>query len=170
MEEVDDLCFDPASIPRTPDRQFAALPTDEEIASRITLDDATFDRAKVAWVLAANAVDGADLGAVEQRADAFLAGPLVVDLHEGRWTTTEMLALEERVLVTCLDGRQAGAGRAEEGAVARALAARPSLSDEQVAMVRRICTSGDRIDTVVGTPGSGKTVALWASCIPLPGA
>jgi hypothetical protein len=27
-------------------------------------------------------------------------------------------------------------------------------------MVRGICTSGDRIDTVVGAPGSGKPVAL----------
>ena len=30
-------------------------------------------------------------------------------------------------------------------------------------MVKRICTSGDRIDTVVGAPGSGKTVALDAA-------
>lgn len=104
LEEADELGFDPVSVPRLPGRQPAALPIDEEIASRITLDDATFDRAKVAWVLAANAVDGAELAEIEQRADAFLAGPLVVDLPEGRWTTTEMLALEEGVLVTALKG------------------------------------------------------------------
>ncbi|MGH9226324.1 MAG: MobF family relaxase [Acidimicrobiales bacterium] len=162
-EEAAQIGFDPGSIRRSARRQLAALPTDEEIASRITVDDATFDRAKAVWVIAANAVDGAGLAEIERRSDEFMANPLVVRLNEDRWTTSEMLAIEERVLGHAVAGRGTGAGEADAEAVAACLAARPSLSDEQVTMVRRICTSGDRIETVVGAPGSGKTIALDAA-------
>ncbi len=43
------LCVDDsASVPRSPGRLFAALPTYEALASRITLDEATFDAAEAA--------------------------------------------------------------------------------------------------------------------------
>ena len=52
-QEAEQLGFDPASVPRSPGRLFAALPTDEALASRITLDEATFDAAKAVWAVAA---------------------------------------------------------------------------------------------------------------------
>ena len=162
-QEADQLGFDVASVPRSTGRLFAALPTDEALASRITLDDATFDAAKAVWAVAAAAPDGAELVEIEERARAFLASPLVIEVSDGRWTTTEMLALEERVAAVALGGRASGFGVADGESVDEALSARPSLSDEQVAMVRRIATSGDQIDVAVGAPGSGKTFALDAA-------
>ena len=159
-QEAEQLGFDAASVPRSPGRLLAALPSDEALASRVTQDDATFDAAKPMWAVAASMPDGAELAEIEERAQAFLASPLVVELADGRWTTTEMLALEQRVVGIALGGRAGGYGAADHGSVHDALSARPSLSDEQVAMVRRIATSGDQIDVVVGAPGSGKTFAL----------
>jgi conjugative relaxase-like TrwC/TraI family protein len=162
-QEAEQLGFEATSVPRSPRRLFAALPNDEALASRITLDDATFDAAKAVWAVAALATDGAELAEIEERAQAFLASPLVVEVAARRWTTTEMLALEERVVAFALGGRAGGYGAADRSSVDDALRARPSLSDEQVAMVRRIATSGDQIDVVVGAPGSGKTFALDAA-------
>ena len=162
-QEADQLGFDATSIPRAPGRTLAALPTDEALASRITLDDATFDAAKAVWAVAASMPDGGELVEIEERARAVLASPLVVEVAHGRWTTTEMLALEERVIAVALGGRAGGYGAADHSHVDDALGARPSLSDEQVAMVRRIATSGDHVDVVVGAPGSGKTFALDAA-------
>ena len=162
-QEADQLGFDVASVPRSPGRLFAALPTDEALASRITLDDATFDAAKAVWAVAAAAPDGAELVEIEERTQTFLASPLVIEMADGRWTTTEMLALEERVVAIALGGQAGGYGAADRSSVEDALRARPSMSDEQVAMVRRITTSGDQIGVVVGAPGSGKTFALDAA-------
>ena len=159
-QEAEQLGFDSASVPRSPGRLFAALPSFEALANLITLDEATFDAAKAVWAVAAWMPDGAVLAEIEQRAQTFLASPLVVEVADGRWTTIEMLALEERVVAIALGGRAGGFGVAEDECVDEALRARPSLSDEQVAMVRRIATSGDQIDVVVGAPGSGKTFAL----------
>ena len=162
-QEAEHLGFDPAVVPRSPGRLFADLPTDETLASRITLDEATFDAAKAVWAVAAAAADGAEVAEIEQRAMTFLAGFFVVEVADGRWTTTKMLALEERVVAIALGGRAGGFGAADDESVDEALRARPSLSDEQVVMVRRIATSGDEIDVVVGAPGSGKTFALDAA-------
>ncbi len=74
-QEADQLGFDVASVPRSTGRLFAALPTDEALASRITLDDATFDAAKAVWAVAAAAPDGAELAEIEERARAFVASP-----------------------------------------------------------------------------------------------
>ena len=162
-QEAEQLGFAVTSVPRVPGRSFTALPTDEALASRITLDDATFDAAKAVWAVAASMLDGGEMVEIEERAKSFLASPLVAEVAHGRWTTTEMLALEERVVAIALDGRAGGYGAADHSSVDDALRDRPSLSDEQVAMVRRIATSGDQIDVVVGAPGSGKTFALDAA-------
>ena len=44
-----------------------------------------------------------------------------------------------------------------------ALDARPTITDEQAAMVRRVCSSGAGVDLVEGVAGSGKTFALAAA-------
>ena len=162
-QEADQLGFDPASVPRSPRRAFAVLSTDTALARLVTLNAATFDAAKAVWAVAASMPDGGELAEIQERAQTFMASPLVVEVADGRWTTTEMLALEERVVAIALGGRANGFGVADDESVDEALGARPSLSDEQVAMVRRIATSGDQIDVVVGAPGSGKTFALDAA-------
>ena len=80
-----------------------------------------------------------------------------------RYTTVELLAAETAVLARADSGRNARVGVATPAAVNAALARRPSLSDEQAAMIRAIATSGAGVDVVVGRAGSGKTYALDAA-------
>lgn len=105
---------------------------------------------------------------------------------ECRFTTQEMLATERRVIVGCsrrnVQARQLAKGPREvtttaadgsqwvtrrpehvpEEIVDGALRTRPSLSDEQRAMVRRLTTSPDAVMMVRGHAGTGKTSALDA--------
>jgi conjugative relaxase-like TrwC/TraI family protein len=110
--------------------------------------------------------------------------PAVPD--ECRFTTEEMLATERRVIVGCsrrnVQARQMATGPREvittaadgsewvtrrpehvpEEIVEGALRARPSLSDEQRAMVRQLTRSHDAVMMVRGHAGTGKTSALDA--------
>jgi ATP-dependent exoDNAse (exonuclease V) alpha subunit len=70
----------------------------------------------------------------------------------------------ERYLLSLAESRRhAGAGFAHLDTVTDALARRASLSDEQAAMVWRICGSGAGVDVVIGVAGAGKTFALAAA-------
>jgi TrwC relaxase/AAA domain len=96
-----------------------------------------------------------------ERPDGQMTGP---GPREWRWSTTDMLAVERRLLA---DARSAGAG-CRSGAiptavVERAQDSRRDLVGEQAAMVRRLTTSGDAVDVVVGRADSGKTYALAAA-------
>lgn len=101
--------------------------------------------------------------------------PLVRD--ELRYSTPELLTIEQRIVETALDGANLGVGVAHPEAVAAALARRPFLSGEQHAMVRRLTSDGGQIVAVIGKAGTGKTTALagahesWrASGVPVVGA
>src|ERR671911_1202401 len=82
---------------------------------------------------------------------------------EGRWSTTEMLDVEGRLLTTDITpaGRAPGPERAE--VVEAVLELRHDLAGEQAAVVRRVPPSGNAFDLVVGRAGSGKTYALAAA-------
>lgn len=80
-----------------------------------------------------------------------------------RFTTPEMVATEQRLLARAAERRSERTGITRHDALERALQARGALSDEQVAMVRNICTSGAGVDVVEGVAGSGKTAALAAA-------
>ena len=129
-----------------------------------------------------------DARTLETRADDFLASNRVVPLirepadaessvrfrrRDGRlmpalreeivYSTPELLPLEQRVVEHAVDSKEAGAGVASPAAVRAAEAARPTLSDEQRTMVRRLCRDGDGVAVVVGKAGAGKTFALDAA-------
>ena len=96
-----------------------------------------------------------------------------IRLHDGtvvpartdeiRWTTPEMLELEMGLVDTALCRKATSCGIAASDAIEKAIAARPSMSDEQTRMVRAICSSGDGIEIVEGAAGAGKTFALAAA-------
>ena len=93
-------------------------------------------------------------------------GQLVVAasiLHEPRWSTPELLALEQRILDDADHARGANVAVADVESVDQALARRPHLADEQQTMVRRLCQDGDGVAVVVGKAGAGKTSALDAA-------
>jgi hypothetical protein len=85
---------------------------------------------------------------------------LLPEPDERRFTTRDLLAIEQHLVEGALARRACGAGRATTAAIETALAARPSLSAEQVAMCRRVLSSGDGVEVVRGHAGTGKTHGL----------
>ncbi|MGQ0618290.1 MAG: AAA family ATPase [Acidimicrobiia bacterium] len=120
-------------------------------------DLALADRRVVAIIERAPAVMGSEQ---PLRADGTAASPV---LGDRRWSTVEMLAVEERLLEYASISRGVGAGRVAGDVIDAVLDDRADLSPEQTAMVRTITTSGDGIDIVVGRAGTGKTYALAAA-------
>ena len=154
--------------------------------SGLTRDASTFTRRNVIQALCELAPPGArvDARALEAAADRFLASPRAVALlphsdpeafrrRDGRllpfhseelvYSTPELLALEQRLIGHVADSSGVGAGVAGDRAVREAVAARPTLSSEQRAMVERLCLDGDGVSVVVGKAGTGKTFALGAA-------
>jgi conjugative relaxase-like TrwC/TraI family protein len=149
----------------------------------ITEHRSTFDRRDVIRHLCDYLAAGATTDEVLQLADGYLDSHHVVALAEPgidriqradgrrapvpvdarRWTTPDLLWVEKHLIAMAAHRRGAGAGLAHPEHVDAAIAARPSLGDEQETMVRRICSSGDGVEVVPGVAGSGKTHALAAA-------
>ena len=97
--------------------------------------------------------------------------------EERRYSTSALLLQERRLLDRARGGVGSGRGIASAEAVGAAVAGRPTLSEEQAAMVSRLTHDGDAFAVVVGKAGAGKTFALatareaWeASGVPVVGA
>jgi ATP-dependent exoDNAse (exonuclease V) alpha subunit len=86
-----------------------------------------------------------------------------IPVESRRYTTPDMVRTERNLIQMAQHRRGAGAGLAAPLHIDAAITARPTLSDEQEVMVRRICTSGDGVEVVPGVAGSGKTYALAAA-------
>ncbi|MEJ5256329.1 MAG: AAA family ATPase, partial [Acidimicrobiales bacterium] len=143
----------------------AALFDDLASAEGVTKHASTFERRDVIRAIAERLPDGGDVTAIEDLTDSFLTDPRLVALdtrREPRWTTSELLATEARLVDRAHALRGAGAGVAIPMAVDLALAQGPSISDEQAAMVRHLTTSGAGIDPVIGAADTGKTYTLDA--------
>jgi len=156
----------------------------------LTAHASTFDQRDVLRGLAERAPEGATVAELETAAEVVLGAPGVVRLDAGtggqrvrradgklvpvasglRYTTADLLAVETALLDEANSRVEAGVGIARPAEVTKALAARPSLSDEQRLMVTRLVTSGAGVDVVVGAAGTGKTFGLdaaraaWQAC------
>lgn len=160
---VEDLGFDLSTLMLVP-RPVVLDVADETVASFLTESDATFKRPDVYVAVARLAGEGADLAQIDEKVQGFLDGPHAVALRDGElWTTPEILALEQRSVAIAANGFAAGAGVADPAVIEGAIATRLSLGEEQAAMVRAICGSGNRYDTVIGRAGAGKTFTLDAA-------
>jgi hypothetical protein len=130
----------------------------------LTEHASTFTRPDVLVALGAG-LAGATRVELEGLADRFLAEravSVVADraLEERRWSTPDLLAVEQR-LVTSATGRTGEqAARVSHQAVRDALAAHPTAGVDQQAMVRDVCQGGQGVAVVVGKAGTGKTFAL----------
>lgn len=80
-----------------------------------------------------------------------------------RYSTPEMIQVEQRLLASAARRERTHAGVASGRAVSAALEQRPTITHEQATMVQTICSSGDGVDVVVGVAGAGKTFALAAA-------
>jgi conjugative relaxase-like TrwC/TraI family protein len=108
---------------------------------------------------------GAGRAELEDLADRFLAEQAVAvvadrALEERRWSTPELLQVEQR-LVTSTTGRAGEQTAVVHHEVVRAaLAGHPTAGEDQAAMVRDVCQGGAGVALVVGRAGTGKTFAL----------
>ena len=141
-------------------------------SSGLTKDRSTFNRADVvrAWCeridtrsahVTVDLIDDLVVEATRDRRSVLLND---TDVYHGpadqrRWSTIELVALEQRILHQALLGRHGDVATVPDQAVQHAL--RDSgLSPEQAGMVTAITTHGHRVDVVVGIAGAGKTHAL----------
>jgi hypothetical protein len=154
----------------------------------LTRERASFTWREVIQAWCDRLPQGAEVRMAEALADAFLDSehtlPLASDMRglthsdvirradgrviaatseERRHSTPELLAIEKQLIESTLSRRDEGAGVVGEPSVAAALERRPTLSDEQAAMVRRLTQAGDGVQLVTGKAGTGKTFALDAA-------
>jgi AAA domain len=81
-------------------------------------------------------------------------------VEERRWSTPDLLAVEQRLVVGATGRTEEHAAVASHQAVRDALAAHPTAGSDQQAMVRDLCQGGAGVALVVGRAGTGKTFAL----------
>jgi conjugative relaxase-like TrwC/TraI family protein len=130
----------------------------------LTEHASTFTRPEVLVALGAGLV-GVGRTDLEELADRFLAERavrVVADrtLEERRWSTPELLAVEQRLVAAAIGRTGEQAAVASHGAVGEALAAHLTAGPDQQAMVRDLCQGGQGVTVVVGRAGTGKTFAL----------
>ncbi|MDP8928372.1 MAG: relaxase domain-containing protein, partial [Actinomycetota bacterium] len=82
---------------------------------------------------------------------------------EVRMTTRGLLLAEQHAINTSLVRRAEHLAVVDQGVVDRVLTARPTMTDEQATMVRRLTGDGDGVAVVVGRAGTGKTFTLDAA-------
>jgi conjugative relaxase-like TrwC/TraI family protein len=130
----------------------------------LTATASTFSRPHVLVALGAG-LAGAGRTELEALADRFLAEravSVVADraLEERRWSTPELLAIEQRLVVAATGRTGEETAVASHETVREALAAHPTAGADQLAMVRDLCQGGQGVALVVGRAGTGKTFAL----------
>lgn len=134
----------------------------------LTESRTTFTRREAirAWCEAPGATTSG-AGSALSSADSWLSQDEVVSLdttrRQARYTTSDLLHCERKLVDSAESRQQAGAGIAEEEVLAQALTDRPDLSEEQRQMVESLTTSGAGVEVVVGRAGTGKTWALDAA-------
>jgi Ti-type conjugative transfer relaxase TraA len=151
----------------------------------LTRQRASFTRRDVVQAWCEQLPQGADLPLVEDLAERLVTSRHVVSLatdvrqlaradlirrtdgrlipataDERRFSTPELLALEQRILEQAERTGQGPRARVAHTALDGVLTSRSELSDEQATMVRRLCADGDPVAVVVGKAGTGKTFAL----------
>ncbi len=157
--EAADVDLDVTNLPA-----FVRTPTvtadHSRIAAALTESDAAFRRQHVIRALADASTEGATLDQLEAVTDQFLASHHVVDLGDNWWTTPAELQLEHRALDLAASQRQSPV--ADPHHVARTIAARPTLTDEQGQLIAAVTTSSAPVEIVIGWAGTGKTFSLDA--------
>jgi hypothetical protein len=130
----------------------------------LTAQPSTFARQEVIAALGGE-LAGATRTQLEELADRFCAERAVAvvaerALEERRWSTPELLAVEQRLVAAAVDRAAEQTAVASHEAVRAAPAAHPTAGADQAGMVRDLCRGGQGVAMVVGRAGTGKTFAL----------
>jgi conjugative relaxase-like TrwC/TraI family protein len=145
---------------RTVSKVFARLACPDGL----TATASSFARQDVLAALGAE-LAGATRSELEELTDRFLAERTVAvvaerALEERRWSTPELLAVEERLVAAATGRAGEQTAMVSHDAVRAALAAHPTAGADQQSMVRDLCQGGAGVAVVVGRAGTGKTFAL----------
>lgn len=109
---------------------------------------------------------------IERLADHFLASDHVVPLDLAHapgdsavsraelFSTTEILAVQQRILTAYDEGPGAGIGAVAPDGLTQVLDDAALLSDEQRELVTSLCSSGSRVQCAIGRAGTGKTTSM----------
>jgi conjugative relaxase-like TrwC/TraI family protein len=100
---------------------------------------------------------------LESLAHGFLASRHVITLTPGRYTTREILAVQQRIVARYRHGLHRGAALVTSPVIDQTLGRQPEFTDEQRDLVRAFCTSGHRIQCAIGRAGAGKTTTMAAA-------
>ncbi|HEY6763118.1 MAG TPA: MobF family relaxase [Baekduia sp.] len=138
----------------------------------VTQQSSTFDRRDVLQMWAEAYRDGVDIERLEEVTDHWLASASAVQLEDNagrqhlggpRYSTPELLVLEQRLIADAVDRQRDDVARVDPAVATATLDGRPRLSGEQAAMAARLTTSGAGIEVVRAAAGTGKTQALAAA-------
>jgi Ti-type conjugative transfer relaxase TraA len=138
----------------------------------VTENASTFDRRDVLRDWAEAHREGASVERLEALADRWLASPQAVQLEQdgsrpqlggARYSTPEMLAVEDRVLTEAARRQGTGVAQLDASRVEGLLATRDEIAGEQAAMARSLTTSGDGVQVIRAAAGTGKTRGLTAA-------
>ncbi|MBW3662692.1 MAG: relaxase domain-containing protein [Actinobacteria bacterium] len=178
------------TTPPQPDRSSLRMAAEDLLSEQgLTARASTFTRrdALQAWCLKLPL--GAEVADIERLADHLLEGEArtvrlsshgsdvrhlasagirlrdgrLVAVTERRYSTLELLALEQQLVEQAVARRDAGVATVDPAEVERCLAGRSWLSDQQAEAVHHLTQSGDGVAVVVGRAGSGKTSMLGAA-------
>jgi conjugative relaxase-like TrwC/TraI family protein len=129
-----------------------------------------FDRRDLLSAIANRLPEGADARSLEAATEELIAGDRLIEIHRGSgpldstyYTTPRLWELEQGFIATAREGKQAGAAVVDGATLAAVLDRHRYLSGEQIEMVSRLTTGGERIVAVAALPGAGKTTALAAA-------
>jgi conjugative relaxase-like TrwC/TraI family protein len=158
---------------RTRDRELDRTLSDRTVAEvldrlagpdGLTAQASTFARQDVIAALGAE-LAGASRTELEGLADRFLAERAVAvvaerALEERRWSTPELLGVEQRLVAAATERIGEQTAVVSHQAIRAALAAHPTAGQDQAAMIRDLCQGGAGVALAVGWAGTGKTFAL----------
>jgi hypothetical protein len=156
---------------RTSDRdQILSDRTVSEVFDRLASPDgltaqaSTFARQDLIAALGVE-LAGATRTELEDLADRFVAERAVSvvaerALEERRWSTAEMLGVEQGLVAAAVDRVGEQTAVVSHESVRAALAVHPTAGQDQAAMVHDVCQGGSGVALVVGRAGTGKTFAL----------
>jgi hypothetical protein len=131
----------------------------------LTAQASTFARQDVIAALGGQ-LAGATRAELEGLADRFLAEEAVAvvaerAVEECRWSTPELLAVEQRLVAAAVGRAGEQTAVVSHDAVRVAVAAHPTAGADQQSMVRDVCQGGAGVALVAGRAGTGKTLP-WA--------
>lgn len=176
-QAVERLLGSAHSTSRSPEDAMARAADALTAPTGLTARTSTFDEREVLRLLAATLPDGAAVEEVEhavrdfvERSPDVVAVGTTADLSavggvgasQQRYTTIELLTIEQALVQSAEERRRGIYGLVPPAVVEQALAdpTLPELADEQRVMVRRLCGDGDGVAVVNALAGSGKTTSL----------